>query len=418
MGSVGGTEDRMLVDLHLHSRASGTATNWWVKGLGADVEARESYTPPEEAYRMAKGAGMDFVTLTDHETIDGALTLTHHPDFFAGEEVSAYLPEEGGYVDVPVYGLDGEAHREAQARRGDAHELVAYLREAGVVHVLAHPIYAMPGPLDRGAVEKRLVMFGLWEFINGSRPAQQNRLAREIAGSVGPVELRQMALRHGLPTPPHRGISGTGGSDDHGGIYGGATHTVLPKVESAKELLDALAASETRPAGEDGSVAKMIHTGFRLAGAAIGEGEDGRALRVLRGLTFRPAILRRSRAAWAGPYQGRARRPLRGPSLEVSGQRGLGVPGARLSELHRELHRRARIYRAVRGGARVLRPGEEENPRPAPRAPARGGRELEGRGVRGRDGRDPRRRHHVPQRPGPRRGGARGGVPDRALRRR
>jgi glycosyltransferase involved in cell wall biosynthesis len=301
MGSIGGTEDRVLVDLHLHSRASGTATNWWVKGLGADVEARESYTPPEEAYRMAKGAGMDFVTLTDHETIDGALTLTHHPDFFAGEEVSAYLPEEGGYVDVLVYGLDGEAHREAQARRGDAHELVAYLREAGVVHVLAHPIYAMPGPLDRGAVEKRLVMFGLWEFINGSRPAQQNRLAREIAGSVGPVELRQMALRHGLPTPPHRGISGTGGSDDHGGIYGGATHTVLPKVESAKELLDALAASETRPAGEDGSVAKMIHTGFRLAGAAIGEGEDGRALRVLRGLTFRPAFLRRSRAAWAGP---------------------------------------------------------------------------------------------------------------------
>ena len=34
----------VLVDLHLHFWASGTATNWWVKGLGADVEARESYT--------------------------------------------------------------------------------------------------------------------------------------------------------------------------------------------------------------------------------------------------------------------------------------------------------------------------------------------------------------------------------------
>jgi glycosyltransferase involved in cell wall biosynthesis len=281
--------------------APGTATNWWVKGLGADVEARESYTPPEEAYRMAKGAGMDFVTLTDHETIDGALTLAHHPDFFAGEEVSAYLPEEGGYVDVLLYGLDREVHREAQARRGDAHELVAYLREAGVVHVLAHPIYAMPGPLDRGAVEKRLVMFGLWEFINGSRPAQQNRLAREIAGSVGPIELRQIAMRHGLPTPRHHKVSGTGGSDDHGGVYGGSTCTVVPKVGSTEELLEAMAAGEVRPAGEDGSVAKMVHTGFKLAGAAIEEGEDGRAVRVLRGLALRPAFLRRSRGSSQGP---------------------------------------------------------------------------------------------------------------------
>ena len=32
------------VDLHLHSRASGAATSWWVKGLGADVEVQESYS--------------------------------------------------------------------------------------------------------------------------------------------------------------------------------------------------------------------------------------------------------------------------------------------------------------------------------------------------------------------------------------
>jgi predicted metal-dependent phosphoesterase TrpH len=146
-----GTEERMLVDLHLHSWASGTASNWWVRGLGAGAEARESYTPPEEAYRMAKRAGMDFVTLTDHETIEGALTLNRHPDFFVGEEVSTYFPEEGDYVDVLIYGLDEEVHREAQARRGNVYELVDYLREARVVHVLAHPMYAMPGPLERAA---------------------------------------------------------------------------------------------------------------------------------------------------------------------------------------------------------------------------------------------------------------------------
>ena len=68
---IGSSDETVRVDLHLHSRASGSATNVWVKGLGDDGDVRESYTLPEESYRMAKRAGMDFVTLTDHETIDG-----------------------------------------------------------------------------------------------------------------------------------------------------------------------------------------------------------------------------------------------------------------------------------------------------------------------------------------------------------
>ena len=95
-------EGGVRVDLHLHSRASGTATNIWVQG-----------------------------TLTDHETIGGALTLVHHADFFVSEEISACFPEDGTCVDVLVYGLDAEVHAEAQARRGDVYDLVGYLREVG-----------------------------------------------------------------------------------------------------------------------------------------------------------------------------------------------------------------------------------------------------------------------------------------------
>lgn len=274
------------VDLHLHSWASGLATNWWVKGL-AEIEPRESYTPPEDAYQMAKRAGMDFVTLTDHETIEGALTLTHHPDFFVGEEVSAAFPEDGSYVDVLVYGLDGDAHREIQTRRSNVYELVDYLREAGLVHVLAHPIYGMPGSLDRDQVEKRLVLFGIWEFINGSRPAGQNRLAQEIAARTGLLELRQMADRQGLLSPPHHSIAGAGGSDDHGGIYGGTTYTATPGAGSAREFLEALAAGEVRSSGQDGSVGKLVHTGFKIASGALGESEGANATRTLEKLALR-----------------------------------------------------------------------------------------------------------------------------------
>lgn len=282
------------VDLHLHSHASGKASNLWVKGLGEEVQ--ESYTPPGEAYRMARSAGMDFVTLTDHETVEGALTLTHHPDFLVGEEVSALFPEDGCYADLLIYGLDREVHREAQSRRGNVYDLVDYLREARIVHVLAHPMYGMPGPLTRQQVEKRLALFGLWEFINGSRPATQNRLARDIAESAGAADLRQLAARHGLPSPPHRSIAGTGGSDDHGGLCPGSTFTIAPPAETPQEFLAAMAAGEVRPGGEDGSPAKLAHTELKIAATALKRGDGEGAAGALRRLSptgalqkFRPS---------------------------------------------------------------------------------------------------------------------------------
>src|SRR6266542_6327384 len=37
------------------------------------ANTRDSYNRPEEVYRVAKERGMDFVTLIDHDSIDGCL---------------------------------------------------------------------------------------------------------------------------------------------------------------------------------------------------------------------------------------------------------------------------------------------------------------------------------------------------------
>lgn len=259
------------IDFHLHSSASGAASNWWVKSLGFGGETKESYTLPEDAAAMVRSAGMDFVALTDHETIDGALAIAHRSDVIVGEEVNARFPEDGTSVDVLVYGVTIAVHPEVQARRGDVYELVAFLREAGLPYVLAHPMFEMHGRLDRAAVEKRMVLFPVWEFVNGSRPAEQNRLTARVAGEVDAADLRRLAIRHGLPMPAHRWIAGTGGSDDHAGIYGGATWTALPRASSTSDVMDALRAGEVWPGGEDGSVAKMAHTGFKIAELASAE---------------------------------------------------------------------------------------------------------------------------------------------------
>jgi predicted metal-dependent phosphoesterase TrpH len=64
-------------DLHVHSRYSHHASEWFLQRIGA----AESYTAPEEVYRLARERGMDFVTITDHNQYKGSLQLQEkHPE--------------------------------------------------------------------------------------------------------------------------------------------------------------------------------------------------------------------------------------------------------------------------------------------------------------------------------------------------
>src|SRR6185503_12063049 len=81
-GEEGAMSDRVLrCDLHVHSRHSGPATLPLLGRL-----ADECYSEPEQVYEQARRRGMDLVTLTDHDTIEGALRLAGRPDTFVSEE--------------------------------------------------------------------------------------------------------------------------------------------------------------------------------------------------------------------------------------------------------------------------------------------------------------------------------------------
>jgi predicted metal-dependent phosphoesterase TrpH len=49
---------------------------------------QESYSAAEQVYATLKRRGMDVVTLTDHDSIEGAEELRRYKDFFASEEVT------------------------------------------------------------------------------------------------------------------------------------------------------------------------------------------------------------------------------------------------------------------------------------------------------------------------------------------
>src|ERR1051325_11398738 len=110
-------------DLHCHSTASEVSK----LGVQRAVGLPECATPPEEVYELAKRRGMDFVTITDHDTIDGALELGDRPDVFLSEELTVWFRGEQQAVHVLCHGITPEDHEWLQAHNDDVEAAAEYL---------------------------------------------------------------------------------------------------------------------------------------------------------------------------------------------------------------------------------------------------------------------------------------------------
>ena len=108
------TPQTLRADLHLHSDHSG------LKHLRF-LRMRDCYSPPVEVYQRAKARGMDLVTLTDHDTIDGCLEIRERlddpPDFFMSEEVETFLPGRALDAHRRLRNLRGAAPRDPEGPR-------------------------------------------------------------------------------------------------------------------------------------------------------------------------------------------------------------------------------------------------------------------------------------------------------------
>ena len=83
-------------------------------------------------YAAAKARGMDLVTITDHDSIDGCLEfLERHPDaddFFISEEIECRFPDVDLKVHIGAYDISERIHRDIQPLRRNVFEAVAYLQ--------------------------------------------------------------------------------------------------------------------------------------------------------------------------------------------------------------------------------------------------------------------------------------------------
>ncbi|HEY7112394.1 MAG TPA: PHP-associated domain-containing protein [Thermoanaerobaculia bacterium] len=153
------------------------------------ANTRDSYNRPEEVYRIAKERGMDFVTITDHDSIDGCLALLDKnpdlPDFFISEEVETWFPDTRQRIHVNVFGIDERQHVEIQKRRRDIYDLHAYVKEEGILASANHMFqnYRMRNS-PRRYFEEMLRMFDVFEVKNGAMASQHNRLVEDLMAVV------------------------------------------------------------------------------------------------------------------------------------------------------------------------------------------------------------------------------------------
>ncbi len=236
------------VDMHCHS----TASQFSKLGVQRSLGLPECATPPQEVYDLARRRGMDFVTITDHDTIDGCLELADRPDCFVSEELTARFAGEPQAVHVLCYGITPGDHEWLQAHSGDVEACAAYLHEQEIVCALAHPFFNVAAPLTRRHRRRLAELFPIWEVRNGSRAAELNMPA------VVYIETH--------------GGTGIGGSDDHAGVDIGRTFTEAPAAATPEEFLAHLRCGDAEARGEQGSAAKWAHAAMALATRALASG--------------------------------------------------------------------------------------------------------------------------------------------------
>lgn len=112
---------------------------------------------------------MNYVTITDHDTINGALEIAHLPQVFISEEISAFFPDDKCEIHVLAWNITETATREISRLRHNIFELVPYLMGRDVP-MPAHTPCARPCWAYHRAYGTVGVLFSVFE-LNGARSA-------------------------------------------------------------------------------------------------------------------------------------------------------------------------------------------------------------------------------------------------------
>jgi glycosyltransferase involved in cell wall biosynthesis/predicted metal-dependent phosphoesterase TrpH len=267
------------IDFHLHSYASNVTDYYAANALAIP----ESYSDPFELHRLLGERGMSLMTLTDHNSIDGAKALLDagKANVFISSEMTTTFPEDGCNIHVTVANMTERQFSEVNRLRGNIYEMIAYVdREiaanAPLAYFMTHPLmstqnrtYGREGSLSITHIEKALLLMNAFEVQNGSRTRALNDVTLTMVRRLDQESIERLANRHDIAPKGERPWQKTilAGSDDHAGINPGRTWTEFPYDGAAPTVVDLIRAmrnGETRPAGAHGGPITLAHSILKL----------------------------------------------------------------------------------------------------------------------------------------------------------
>jgi glycosyltransferase involved in cell wall biosynthesis len=250
------------VDLHVHSKYSDRPSEWILRRIGAP----ECHTEPKAVYEIARRRGMRFVTITDHNCIQGALEIAHLPDVFVGNEITTYFPEDGCKVHVLVWDINERQFEEIQRLRENIYELRDYLWSGLIPHSCAHPLYSINDRLTVEHFEKLILLFNVFETMNGARNQRGNDLVNAVLKELTQPLIGELEDRYRItPIGEQPWVKGfTGGSDDHSGIFLAKGFTECPDSESYREYLDHVFRRCSVSGGLHGTPLNLAHSLYSI----------------------------------------------------------------------------------------------------------------------------------------------------------
>lgn len=274
------------VDLHLHSWASNVTDYYTTQRFSIP----ESYSDPIENYWILKRKGMDLVTLTDHNSIDGILEILDKglPDAFISSEITTTFPEDGCNVHVTVLNMTEQQFKEVLRLQKNIYEMIAYvdleiqaeLKEPTrnkLAYFVTHPLmstqnrpYGREGALALHHIEKLMLLCNCLEVQNGTRSKDLNHTTVQMLQSLTPEIVERLANKYNIAPKGETPWLKTfvGGSDDHSGINPGETYTVFPSEGDKKPCIDDLIQGirnrETVPQGAHGGPVNIAHAMVKI----------------------------------------------------------------------------------------------------------------------------------------------------------
>jgi predicted metal-dependent phosphoesterase TrpH len=235
----------MKCDMHIHTKFSGPCTTPVLRKI-----CRESYSEPEAVYSSLRRRGMDLITVTDHDSIDGAEKLRGRANFFVSEELTCRMPS-GAEVHVGVYDITERQHVQLQQRRNDLVALVMYLTESRLFFSVNHVFSSLTGRREADDYAWFRDYFPAIESRNGHMLARQNEDSQELAHQWRKIEI--------------------GGSDAHTLSSAATAYTEVPGARNKEEFFAGLRAGKGRAAGHSGNYMKLTRDVLLIGGCTMRE---------------------------------------------------------------------------------------------------------------------------------------------------